>query len=240
MNRNSKKRVAYEVLIILTALALLCYITRLLPLLFLVVPFILITALRLLFVSVKKAEPPVQPVILPAPTRPDTEQDIVRIAFGILQRRVTDQVTARYPAARWVWEAPNATERFAEGLQLTIMLNRAGGYKTTAVQVNNLQFRGLLYEPAEPDEPEAAPLAGDDDEERTDYSVLAFEWAEANLLALNTRCNEALARSETTMLIPARGLPYPDSWPDICGELSRSGFAGATTQDDGILVTLPQ
>ena len=240
MNRDLKKRIAYEVLIILGVLVLLCYITRLWPLLFLVIPFILITALRLLFMLVKKAKGPAPVIPLPVPPRPDTEQDVVRVAFGILQRRITEQVTSRYPAARWVWGVPDVIERFAGDLPLTIVLNRAGGFSKAAVQVHNLQFCGLLYETAIPDIPEETPPESDDDMERMDYSALAFEWADANLLALNTCCNEALAGGETALLIPAHELPHPDSWPDICAELMRNGFTGADVQEDGIMVTLPK
>lgn len=248
MNKNIKSRVAFEVLVILGALLLLCYITRLWPLLFLVIPGILIAAIRLLFYSVHKNEDVTPPpaAASPDPPRQDTEQDVTRMAFGILQRRVTDQVTASYPDARWVWEAPNAMERFADGLPLNILLNRAGGFQKAAVQIHNLRFNGLLYETVEDldetgsDSDEENDSDPDVDTDHTDYSALAFEWVDANMLALNTRCNESLAHGETTLLIPAHDLPQANSWPDICAELKRGGFASADTGEDGILVTLPK
>jgi hypothetical protein len=249
MNRDFKRRIAYEVLFSLGALGLMCLITRLWPLLFLVIPGILTTALRLLFLSAKRTESPLPAATPPEPPRQDTEQDAVRIAFGVLQRRIAGQVTARYPAAKWVWAESNATERFAQGLELIILLNRAGGFKKAEVQVHNLQFRGLLYENAASESPEeAASGSGDDDNpdnayggaDRTDYSVLAFEWADANLLALNTRSNNVIAAGESAMLIPAHDLPHPDSWPDICSELTRNGFSGAAVNESGILVSLPE
>ena len=246
MNRNFKSRIAYEVLVILGVLLLLCYVTRLWPLIFLVILGILIAALRLLCLSAKKDTSNISPAAPPSPPRYDTEQDVIRIAFGILQRRVTDQVTSRYPSARWIWESPNAMERFAGGLSLTILLNRAGGFIKAAVQIQNLQFRGLQYETVEPEDMTGAPPDSDtedapgSDMESTDYSVIAFEWTDANLLSLNTLCNEALGRGETTVLIPARDLPSPDSWQDICSELTRNGFIEADAGEDGILVTLPK
>ena len=241
MNSDLKKRIAYEVLMILGALLLLCYITRLWPLIFLVIPGILIAALRLLFLSAKKRpEAPETVAPPPRPPRQDTEQDVVRIAFGILQRHITEQITSRYSGARWVWGIPNAIERLAGDQPLTVLLNRAGGYRKATVQVHNLRFCGLLFEAVTPEIPEEQPPGDDDDADDTDYSVLAFEWTDANLLTLNTRCNEALANGETTLLISAHELPHPDSWTAICAELTRNGFTEAVVLPDGIQVVVPK
>jgi len=252
MGKSFKGRIAFEVLIILGALMLFCLITRLWPLVFLVVPFILIAALRTLFLSAKKETATQAPTPMPAaPPHTDTEDGVVRIAFGVLQRRVTEQVTSRHPSARWVWEASDTIGRFTEGLPLVILLNRAGGYRRAIVQTHNLQFRAIAYEsaePAAPDEPppefdadgdcgvEGAPGSG----ETIDYALIAFQWVEANLLALNGRCNDAIAEGHTTMLIPGSDLPHPDSWLAVCDELTRSGFACADVQGTGISVTLPK
>ena len=252
MGKHTKEQVAFEVLTILGALALFCLITRLWPLLFLVVPGILIAALRMLFISAKKsrgAPPPA--AIPPEPQRQETEMDVVRIAFGILQRRIAEQVTSRYPGARWVWEAPNAMERFAAELPIAVLLNRAGGFRRAAVQVHSLRFCGLDYEAAEPGRPDEPPLEIDIDGDTgreyppdagcdIDYALTAFQWAETNLLALNNRCNDAIAGGHPSLLIPACDLPHPDSWPDVCDELIRNGFAGADIQTGGIAVAIPE
>jgi hypothetical protein len=250
MNKGFKERITFEVLMILTALALFCLVTRLWPLVFLVIPGILIAALRLLFLSAKKkTDVPVSAAAPPEPPRPDTEQDVIRIAFGILQRRVAEQVASRYPAARWVWAVPNAAECFARNLPLTILLSRAGGFGKAAVQVHNLQFQDLVYETAEPGKPDEPPPDADTDgggedapeaDETVDYALIAFQWAEANLLNLNSRCNDAIAEGETTLLIQAHDLPHPDSWPEICAELTRGGFTDACARENGILVTIPK
>ena len=76
---NDKKRqrhIAYEVLVILGQLALLTYITRLWPILLLVILGIFVAALRLLFLSSQKVEP-VRPLpSLPPPRQPPTERDL--------------------------------------------------------------------------------------------------------------------------------------------------------------------
>jgi hypothetical protein len=249
MGKNDKSRIAFEALMILLALGLFCVVTRIWPLVFLVIPVALIAALRLLFVSVKKADAPAPPITITAPPRSDSEEDIIRIAFGVLQRRVTEQVTTRYPAARWVWDVPNAMERFAQSEPLVILLNGAGGFRKAAVQVNNLQFRGLLYETVKSDIPEEPPLdeggdPGIPDEASAqapvDYSILAFGWVQTNLSRLNELSNIAIADGRDTLLIPADTLPREESWEVVCRELTRNGFADAGMQENGILVTVPK
>ena len=250
MGKNLKNSISFEALMIILTLFLFCLITRLWPLIFLVVPGILIAALRLLFLSVKK--PPDKPEKAAAPPclpRRDMEEDVVRIAFGILERRITGYVTFRYPNARWIWESPNAFERFGNGIPLTIMLNHAGGFRKAVIHVQNLQFQGLLYETVKPDKPEEPPLDPDDpsppdnadgDTDPIDYSVAAFQWVDANFQRLNGLCNEAIASGESTLLIPAYALPVKASWTSVCHELTRSGFIKAVVLDEGIKVTLPK
>jgi hypothetical protein len=265
MHNGFKERAVSEIFVILVVLFLLCLITRLWPLVFLAILALIAAALRMLFVSTKRksaGENPPAPTP-PAPPRLDNEQDVIRIAYGILERRVTEQVASRYPAARWVWEPPNAMERFATGLHLTILLSQAGGFGKAAVQISSLQFCGLSYESAMSEaneaqnpgvEPEPGPEPGDelepdpgvnpecDDEadEAVDYTFIAFQWVEANVLELNHRCNDVIAVGETTLLIPATELPHQDSWADICSELTRNGFDKADVQEDGISVTVPK
>ena len=54
-DKNRQRHIAYEVLVILGQLALLTYITRLWPILLLVILGIFVAALRLLFLSSQKA-----------------------------------------------------------------------------------------------------------------------------------------------------------------------------------------
>jgi len=264
----------FEALMIILALLLFCVIMKLWPLVFLVIPGILIAALRLLYLSAKRA--PDKPETTTAPSKPprlDTEQDVVRIAFGILQRRITEHVNSRFPEARWIWETPNAYECFTDNLPLNIILNRAGGFLKGTVQVYNLQFKGLSYRTVSPEKSEEPqhdpdgqdPLPPEDtDSEGTpppvdpnsednsppedledntapiDYSIIAFEWVDANFLRLNGLCNDNIADGESTMMIPADMLPLKDSWGNVCLELARSGFTEAVISDDGIRVKLPK
>ncbi len=250
MNKDFKRRVAYEVLIFLGLLALLVFVTRLWPILLLVILGIFICALRLLFLSsikVEVIEPAVVPELSP---RPDTEQDVVKKAYGVIMRRITEEVTVRYPAARWVWSSPNAIASIAKDEPVAILLSGAGGYRKAAVQIHNLQFKGLEFEslkPETPDETSTAEMDGNQKREvglegpgRADYKYLVFEWMEAHLFSLNERCNEAIGEGKKTLMIPADELPDSESWPDICRELLRNGFLEAEASADGIQVILPQ
>ena len=123
------------------------------------------------------------------------------------------------------------------------MLNRAGGYQSALVQVHNLQFCGLDYATSEHlQEPNSTELEEAQDaapkQESVDYGLLAFEWVDANLQGLNVRCNEVIAQGQDSFRIPAEQLPHGDSWPNICTELIRNGFAAAEPLADGILVQI--
>jgi len=253
MGKIPKNSIAFEALKIMLALLVICFITRIWPILFLVILGILIAALRLLFIAVKsdtdkpdKSAKTTKPAVQPAPPRQYTEQDVLLIAYGILQQRINRAVGLRYPAARWIWDTPNPIECFNKNLPLTIMLNRAGGYKKAIVQVNNLKFYGLYYESAEPerrdetdeDEAGSSPDDADDAVDSTDYSVLAFEWVDANFQHLNSQCNAAVQAGRKSTIIPAGALPIRASWETICYELKRTGFADAAVTDSGIRITM--
>ena len=256
MGKLSKDSIAFEALKIMAALLVICFITRIWPIVFLVILGILIAALRLLFIAVKdntekSAKPVKSYTVKPEPPRQYTEQDILLISFGILQQRISRAVSVRYPAARWIWDTPNPIECFDKNLPLTIILNRAGGYRKAIVQVYNMKFRGLYFDSAEPSRDDIEPDGdsgadtphGDTDDggeaaASTDYSVLAFEWVDANFLQLNTQCNAAISAGRKSTILPAGALPIRASWENICDELKRAGFANAIVVDSGIRLTM--
>ena len=102
MDKSKKRHIAYEALTLLGVVILLCFITRLWPILLLALAGAVIAAVVLLFASLRKPEA----VILPppaAPSVPDNERDLIRMAFTILERRITEAVLCEHPGARWVW-----------------------------------------------------------------------------------------------------------------------------------------
>lgn len=240
MAPDKKNQAEHGVLALLAGLNLLMLLLRLWPVLFLLMAALFGFGLWSLIHRQRQAETaqpqsPAAPQPQPAPV---SERELVAIAFGLLQRRITEQVIAVYPHAKWVWEEPDTRERFAAGGPLTILLNGAGGYRKAMVQVSDLQFYGLFYLPQHGGpSPAEAPLeqpAEDPTEGSMDYGLLAFEWVEANLQRICAQNSETAANGRTSFLIPAEELPHGDSWPAICGELARNGFANAEPVANGI------
>lgn len=256
MNQKEfKRRIAYEVLILLGMLALLSFICRLWPILLLIILGIFIAAIRLLFLSSKKVE-----VIEPMPQAPEpvkepTEHDVRELAYAVILKRITELITDEYPEARWVWENPNAKKCIQNGEEVYVLLNRAGGYRRAKVVIANLQVLGIKYCSAEEEDPpeiqgpdteepeetdvSESPEDSEPEEERpVNYELLAYEWTEAHIVELNARCNEAIAEEKESVLLTAEELPVKESWPDICNELIRAGLENAVCQDAGIQINL--
>lgn len=256
MNQKEfKRRIAYEVLILLGMLALLTFICRLWPILLLIILGIFIAAIRLLFLSSKKVE-----VIEPMPQAPEpvkepTEHDVRELAYAVILKRITELITDEYPEARWVWENPNAKKCVQNGEEVYVLLNRAGGYRRAKVVIANLQVLGIKYCSAEEEDPpeiqgpdteepeetdvSESPEDSEPEEERpVNYELLAYEWTEAHIVELNARCNEAIAEEKESVLLTAEELPVKESWPDICNELIRAGLENAVCQDAGIQINL--
>lgn len=73
---------------------------------------------------------------------------------------------------------------------------------------------------------------------KTDYSLLAFQWADAIAPSLKGRCAEAACHGITKVVLPETELPVRESWPAICEELRRAGFPPAHTAAEGIWLDL--
>lgn len=251
-NKDFKRHMAYEALVVLGVLALLMFICRLWPILLLVILGIFIAVLRLLFLSARRVEI-IEPLSLPLPVHEPTEQDVRDMAYGAINRRITDLVTTEYADARWVWKTPNAKANIADGNEVSILLNKAGGYREAIVVVRNLQVCGLTFlsvqdagaddepevdetepeteVPVEPKQPQSQPL---------NYELIAFEWVDAHAMELNERCNEAIAQGASVLVIGAPELPTAESWSDICRELELGGMEDCRYTDAGITINLAQ
>lgn len=240
-NKDFKRHVAYEVLVILALLSLLLFVCRLWPILLLVILGIFSAAIRLLFLVNTKV-PPVLPMDRPAlpPGRPEPEAP----GWSALQRQVTELVTATYPDARWIWKSPCGREQILSSSEAHILLNRAGGYREAVVQiqdqmVTDLRFLGVpAGSPPDATAPDSAPR--ENPPEPPNYEYLAFEWVEANAVALNERCNECIAKGFPSLLLEAAELPEKASWPALCQELARNGLDSCVCTEDGIQIKFKQ
>ena len=251
-DKEYKRHMAYEALVLLGLLALLTYITRLWPILLLIILGIFIATLRLLFLSCKKVEPVKPTLALPPPSAPPTETDMQSIAYAIIQRRITQILRDRFPEVRWIWENPKAKEDIMIGNPVYVLLNRAGGYRRGRVVIQNLTVMDVVFEEekpkADPPAPNPGPAPGptpppeEDDEEEApeNFGLIAFQWVEAHVMELNDRCNEAIAEGLSEYLIPADDLPVTESWEEICKELVRNDFHDARCSDDGIIIYFEQ
>lgn len=243
-NKEKRMRFVHEALVIMGVLALLCFVCRLWPILLLVILGALIAAIRMVFLSAQKVEI-VEPIPEPpkAPAKEPTETDVKALAYSVILKRITERIAAEYPEARWVWEAPNAKELIDSGDDVFVLLNRAGGYRRARIAIQNLQVTGIVYETAPAPnnaEPETEEPEQSEEDEKESYQLLAFEWAEAHMFELNTRCNEAIGQNLSELVIPADELPAKESWADICDELGRAGLEDVHCVAEGIKINLTQ
>lgn len=243
MKKDWKRHIAFEVLVILVMLTVLMYLCRLWPIIFLLIIGIFITALRLLFLSPKRVEV-VEPLPLPALPEPKepTEKDVRDIAYSVILRRITELVAASYPEVRWVWEAPNARQLIELGEDVFILLNRAGGFRRAHVVIQNLQVVTIEYNcaPATPIEPEDEDTGTNNEPVAENFDLVAFEWADAHIIELNKRCNEAIAEGMTEIILTSDELPVKESWPAICKELEKNGLEDVKCIPQGIKINLTQ
>ena len=248
-NKDRKRELAYDALIVLGQLALLTFICRLWPILLLIILGIFIAAIRLLYLSANNVDPVQQLPLLPAPVPLPTHDDLQELAHSLITNQVTTLVLNAYPDARWIWEAPNAMERIDLGEEVYILLNRAGGYRRAKVIIQNLQVVGLQYQTA-PEKANAAkgptetPIqeqsAGDSVQEQPteNYELIAFEWTDSHIFALNGRCNDAIGQGLAEIILAADELPVRESWENICQELKRAGLEDAVCIPEGIKINL--
>ena len=254
-DKNRQRHLAYEALVILGQLALLTFITRLWPILLLIILGIFIAALRLLFLSSQKVEP-IQPLpALPPPSSPPQETDMQSMAYCIIQRRITQILQDKYPDARWIWENPRAKDDIMAGNPVYVLLNKAGGYRRGRVIIRQLTVMDVIFEEEKPmtdtSAPNPAPSSGpvppaspaeeeEDEPMPENFGLIAFNWVEAHVMELNDRCNEAIAEGLSEYLIPAEDLPVSESWEEVCKVLIRNEFHGAQCCDEGIIIEFEQ
>lgn len=260
-DRDTQRHYAYEALVIMGLLALLLYITRLWPILLLVILGIFIAALRLLFLSSRKIEP-LEPVLaLPEPQKPKepSEQDMQNMAYYLIQKGITEILLSRFPDCRWVWENPYAKEDIQKGNKVYVLLNKAGGYRKGLVVIQNYHVCDVILETGnekkqpsangstvmpkqKPTQPEPSESVDEESDEEIpeDYGLLAFQWVDAHVMELNERINEAIGQRKEDILITAEELPVQESWLEICKELERNDLTGASCCRDGILIEFEQ
>lgn len=246
-DKDQKKSMVFKTLIVLVILSVLTVMCGLWPLFLLILIGGCIAIIKLPGHSSKTEEP-----VKTVPSRVETakmptEQDVKKLAYRVILRRITELVTAEYPEARWIWEAPNAKQMIEYGENVFILLNRAGGYRRAQVIIRNLQVLGVEYQTAQSNEaaeteqkPEQSDAEISPEEQNENYELIAFEWVDAHIIELNERCNEAIGHGITELLLQADELPVSESWPEICRELKRADIEEVTVVPEGIKINLLQ
>ena len=238
MNQKEyKRRMAYEALILLLLFALLLFITRLWPILLLVILGIFIATLRLLFLSSRNV-PPTQPPVLLPPRKTDIK---AQTAYCALIEDINAGIFQSYPDARWIWESPGALRDLEAGKPAIILLNRAGGYRRAELRAEHGRLKSLVYLSAPVSPPKSSDTHADSQSSASEplpenYELVAFEWVEANMVSLNQRINDSIGSGETGLHIDRNDLPKPESWSCVCKELQRNGLQNVKIDADGIKV----
>lgn len=252
MDAKERKRTnVYDALEILLVLALLVFVCQLWPILLLVILGILAVALRLAFSGDQRAKTlnPQQPQIR---RQSPTERNVLDMAYGVIIRRIGDLVQADFPGARWTWESSQAKARIGAGEDVYILLDHAGGYRRAKVIIRSLRVVALTYqtepqaetprtqstEPRRTEAESTAQSAPEAEPVQKDYSLLAFEWVEANIVDLNRRCNDAIGHGDADLLLTEEELPGKESWGDVCGQLKREGLNDVEVTSSGIRIHL--
>ena len=237
MNQKEyKRRMAYEALILLLLFALLLFITRLWPILLLVILGIFIATLRLLFLSSRNVPPTQPPVLLPR--KADSNK---QTAYCALIEDINAGIFQSYPDARWIWESPGALRDLEAGKPVIILLNRAGGYRRAELRAEHGRLKSLVYLSAPETKVRSSVIREDSQSGESvplpeNYELVAFEWVEANMVSLNQRINDAIGSGETGLHIDRNDLPKPESWSCVCKELQRNGLQNVKIDADGIKV----
>ena len=247
MNKDFVRRMTHEALIILGVLAFFTFMFRLWPLLILVIFCILFGAVRLMFLKAKASTVQQAEEVKEEPNRAPNEKDVRDLAYSVILTRISELVSSEYPTAKWVWEKPNSRKLIEGGEDVCIILSGASGYRRAKVKIQNLQVVALEYLTAKlPENPESVDDA-DEEEDDTEsepvpvnYELLAFEWAEAHVIELNDRCNEAIGQGKTELILMSEELPTSESWGNICTELKRAGLEDVEVTPVGIKINLQQ
>lgn len=162
--------------------------------------------------------------------------------------QVTNKVREEYPESKWVWAQSDTLQRINAGEEVFILLNRAGGYRRAKVHIVGETVAAVEFLMPKSGVSESiaakAEIETASDSQtapaKENYELLAFEWADAHILELNERCNEAIGQGYTELLLAADELPLAASWPNICEELRRADLRDVECVPEGIIIKLMQ
>ncbi len=159
--------------------------------------------------------------------------------------QVSMWVNADYPNAKWVWAHVDTPKRIANGEDVFIILNGAGGYRRARVNITRnivvaLEYMKVPIRELVPEQKlEVIPTENVTAEKPSEnYDLMAYEWVEAHINELNERLNEVVGGGISVYLLSANELPIPESWISVCAELKRAGVSEAECVKEGIKIKI--
>lgn len=169
------------------------------------------------------------------------EADVMSLAYSVILKRINELVAEFSQDAKWVWKETNAKQRIAASEDVSIILNKAGGYKEAKVIIKNLCVTGLEFAVAK-DTPKTETVQSEVTEEPQEraenYELAAFEWVEGHILDLNNRCNDEIGLGHSELVLSEDELPVKDGWLDVCNELKKQGLNKLELVPQGIKIIL--
>lgn len=169
------------------------------------------------------------------------EADVMNLAYSVILKRINALVAEFSQDAKWVWKEPNAKQRIADGEDVFIILNKAGGYKEAKVIIKNLCVTGLEFavvKETPKTETVQSEITEEPQERVENYELAAFEWVEGHILDLNNRCNDEIGLGHSELVLLEDELPVKDSWLDVCNELKKQGLKKLELVPQGIKIIL--
>lgn len=158
-----------------------------------------------------------------------------------IEQQVTERLKTEYPNAKWVWAQPDTKQRIEKGEDIFVILNSAGGYRRAKIRITDgkveditislpkVRFTAENKTQTDASEPIEQPA-------RDNYDLVAFEWAEAHILALNEHINEAIGEGKTEYIIGSEELPVCESWESVRKELLNAGLKDVECVEHGIKI----
>ncbi len=169
------------------------------------------------------------------------EADVMNLAYSVILKRINALVAEFSQDAKWVWKEPNAKQRIAAGEDVSIILNKAGGYKEAKVIIKNLCVTSLEFavvSETPKTETVQSEVTEEPQERAENYELAAFEWVEGHILDLNNRCNDEIGLGHNELVLSEDELPVKDSWLDVCNELKKQGLKKLELVPQGIKIIL--
>lgn len=209
----------------------------------LLIPSVVVTVILAVMLALLSRQdiPEEKSVQQPESEREPKEADVMNLAYSVILKRISELVAEYSQDAKWVWKEPDAKRRIAVGDDVSIILNKAGGYKEAKVIVKHLCVSGLEFAVVSgtpKTETVQSETMEEPQEREENYELAAFEWVEGHILDLNNRCNDEIGLGHSELLLTEDELPVKDSWSDVCNELKKQGLEKLEMLPQGIKIIL--